>query len=111
MTDVEYYLKYKKMHRKYSFVADCGFPRMLRRKKGHCIVLMETVSAVEGIREFDGGTAPNSVPSFGSCGCGEQNRTKERRNSSGNQWTCSFSGWNSKCNRYTLWKVENAKFS
>ena len=27
-------------------------------------MLMETVSAVEGIREFDGGTAPNSVPSF-----------------------------------------------
>ena len=62
MTDVEYYLKYKKAP-EYSFVADCGFP-VCCGEKGHCIVLMETVSAVEGILEFDGGTAPNSVPSF-----------------------------------------------
>ena len=62
MTDVEYYLKYKKAP-EYSFVADCGFP-VCCGEKGHCVVLMETVSAIEGILEFDGGTAPNSVPSF-----------------------------------------------
>lgn len=62
MTDVEYYLKHKKAP-EYSFVADCGFP-VCCGEKGHCNVSMETVNAAEGILEFDGGTAPNSVPPF-----------------------------------------------
>lgn len=62
MTDVEYYLKRKKAP-EYSFVADCGFP-VCCGEKGHCNVLMETVSTADGILEFSGGTAPNSVPSF-----------------------------------------------
>lgn len=71
---------------------------------------METVSAVEGILEFDGGTAPNSVPSFAHAVAENKIGQKSEETAVGIKGICSFSGWNSKCNRYTLWKVENAKF-
>lgn len=62
MTDVEYYLKHRKIP-DYSFVADCGFP-VCCGEKGHYKVRMETLGILKGISEFSGGTVSNSVPAL-----------------------------------------------